>query len=94
MSRNALLKRERDRGPVVSLGSNNHHANWRECIRTRKPPSAHEEIGHRSAAIGHLVNICFWTGQSLRWDPVKETFVGNESANRLLSRAARAPWLM
>jgi hypothetical protein len=82
------------RGPVVSIGSNNHHANWRECIRTRKPPSAHEEIGHRSAAIGHLLNICFWTGQSLRWDPVKETFPGNESANRLLSRATRAPWLM
>ena len=76
----------------VNIGANNHHANWVECIRNRKRPSADEEIGHRAAAIGHLTNIAFWTGQSLKWDPVKEEFPGNETANRLCSRAMRAPW--
>lgn len=76
----------------VNIGANNHYPNWLECIRTRKPPSANEEIGHRSASIGHLANIACWTGQSLKWDPVKEEFLGNETANRLLSRAMRAPW--
>jgi hypothetical protein len=80
------------RTPEVNIGSNDHHANWLQCIRARKPPSADEEIGHRGAAIGHLLNICFWVGQSLKWDPVKETFTGNEVANRLLFRAMRAPW--
>ncbi len=72
--------------------SNNHHANWLECIRTRKPPSTDEEIGHRSASLGHLLNIACWTGQSLRWDPTQESFVGNPEADRLRSRAMRAPW--
>ncbi len=76
----------------VNIGSNNHHANWLECIRTRKQPSADEEIGHRSASVGHLLNISCWVGRSLKWDPAREVFIGDEMANRLLSRATRAPW--
>ncbi len=76
----------------ASPGANDHHARWLNGIRTRRPPSAHEEIGHRSASLGHLANIAFWTGQSLRWDPAREVFPEPESANRLRSRTARAPW--
>lgn len=76
----------------VSVGSNNHHANWLECIRTRRLPSNHEEIGHRSASLGHLANIACRTGHSLKWDPVAELFTGSTAANRLLRRPMRAPW--
>ncbi len=78
----------------VNVGSNNHHANWFECIRTRQKPSCDEELGHRTATIGHLTNIAFWTGRSLKWDPAREEFSGCEAANRLRSRAMRAPWGM
>jgi len=77
---------------VVSTGANNHHANWFECIKTRSRPSAHEEIGHRAASMGHLVALCFKLGRSLKWDPVKEQFNGDDEANRLRSRAMREPW--
>jgi hypothetical protein len=76
----------------VNIGANNHHANWFECIRTRGKPSSHEEIGHRSASLGHLTIIAYKLGRSLKWDPVKEEFIGDEQANRLRSRALRAPW--
>jgi len=76
----------------VNIGSNNHHANWLECIRTRGKPSANEEIGHRAAALGHLTIIAYRLGRSLKWDPVKEQFIGDMEANRLLARAQRAPW--
>jgi len=82
------------RTPEVNIGSNTHHANWLECLRTRQAPSADEEIGHRSASLGHLANLACWLGRSLKWDPVKEQFVGDEAANRLRSRAMRAPWRM
>ncbi len=75
-------------------GANDHHANWLECIRTRKAPSADEEIGHQAACIGHLINIADLTGRSLKWDPVKEEFAGCDAASRLRSRAMRAPWRM
>ena len=77
------------RGPA---GANNHYANWLECIRNRGKPSSHEEIGHRSASLGHLVALSFRLGRSLKWDPVKESFLGDEEANRLRSRALREPW--
>ena len=80
------------RSREVNIGSNNHHANWLECLRSRQSPSADEEIGHRAASLGHLAFIACRLGQSLKWDPAKEEFVGNETANRLRSRALRSPW--
>ncbi len=76
----------------VISGANNHHANWFECVKTRQQPSSHEEIGHRSASLGHLVNASFKLERSLKWDPAQEVFVGDEEANRLLSRKPRPPW--
>ena len=73
-------------------GENDHHANWFECIRTRRPPSCDEEIGHRSASLGHLVTLACKLGRSLKWDPDREEFPGDQQANRLLSRAMREPW--
>ena len=76
----------------VNIGANDHHANWLKCIHSRGKPSCDEELGHRTAAIGHLTNIAYWTGQSLKWDPAKEEFNASDAANRLRSRAAREPW--
>jgi hypothetical protein len=73
-------------------GGNNHHANWFECIRTRGRTSTGEEIGHRAASLGHLAIIAFKLQRSLKWDPVKEEFIGDEMANRLRARAMREPW--
>jgi hypothetical protein len=76
----------------VLIGATDHHSNWFDCIRSRRQPSAHEEIGHRSASLGQLVTISFMLGRSLKWDPVREEFLGDEAANRLRSRAMREPW--
>ena len=76
----------------VNTGDNNHHANWFECIRTRRPTSCGEEIGHRGASLGHLTIIAYKLQRSLKWDPVAEEFPGDDAANRLLGRALRSPW--
>jgi len=76
----------------VNQGENNHHANWFDCIRTRRQPSCYEEIGHRGASLGNLTIIAYMLQRSLKWDPVAEQFIGDEAANRLLSRSMRAPW--
>lgn len=76
----------------VNIGDNNHHANWFDCIRTRRQPSCSEEIGHRGASLGHLTILGYKLQRPLRWDPVKEEFLGDDAANRLLSRSNRSPW--
>ena len=72
--------------------SNDHHGNWLDCIRERRRCIADVEIGARSATICHLGNIAYELRQELTWDPVRECFVDNEQANKLLSRPMRSPW--
>jgi predicted dehydrogenase len=72
--------------------SDNHMQNWLDCIKSREKPVADVEIGHRSATVCHLGNIARWLGRRLQWDPVKEQFIGDEEANRLLDRPRRKPF--
>lgn len=70
----------------------NHRKNWLECIRSGKKTIVPAEVGHRSATICHLANIGYQLGHPLRWDPVKERFVDDSEANKLVDRPLRAPW--
>lgn len=72
--------------------SSDHRKNWLECIRSRKDPICTAEIGHRSATICHLGNIGYWLNRPLRWDPVKERFIDDAEANKLVDRELREPW--
>jgi hypothetical protein len=76
----------------VNIGANDHHANFFDCVRTRRQPSCDAEIGHRSASLGHLTIIAHKLQRSLKWYPAKEKFPTDEASNRLLCRAMRAPW--
>lgn len=73
--------------------NDNHQKNWLDCIKSRARPIADVEAGHRSSTVCHLVNIARWTGRKLRWDPVKEEFIGDKDANQYLDRERRKPWV-
>ena len=66
-----------------------HIENFFASIRSRKPTNADAETGHRATTLCHLMNICRTVQRKLQWDPVKEQFVGDEEANKLLSRPRR-----
>ncbi len=63
-----------------------------EAVKTRKQPGGHAEAAHRTVTLCHLANIAIRTGRKLRYDPVKEEFIGDEEANRLAYQPMRAPW--
>src|SRR5262245_51904025 len=69
-----------------------HEQDWLNCMRTRQKPIMHIEAGHRVAILCILGNISYLLGRKLHWDPVAEKCIGDEEANRLLSRPNRAPW--
>jgi len=69
-----------------------HKQNFLDCIKSRKEPIAPAEVAHRSISVGFLGEIAMLTEQKLRWDPDKEVFIGNDAANRMLSRPMRSPW--
>jgi len=68
------------------------HANWLECIKSRKQPTAPVEIGHRACSTCLLHHIAMKTGRRLRWDPERERFKGDDAANAMLSRSQRSPY--
>ena len=72
--------------PTLAAG---HQEDFLDCIRTGRKPAADVEIGHYSVALVHLGNIAVRLGRSLSLDPDKEQIVGDEEANRLLSRTYR-----
>ncbi len=67
-----------------------HIQNWLDSIKTREKPHADVEIGHRSISVCHLLNITRELGRRVKWDPEKETFPGDEEANKMLDRPRRA----
>jgi len=74
--------------------SNNHKANFFDCVKSRTEPVAPVEVGHRSCTVCLLGDIAMRLGRKLRWDPDKEQFVNDPEANRMLSRPMRSPWHM
>jgi predicted dehydrogenase len=72
--------------------SSNQRQNWVDCIKAGKPCICTAEIGHRSATICHLGNIGYRLRRALKWDPVKEVFIDDAEANKLLSREGRGDW--
>jgi predicted dehydrogenase len=72
--------------------SRNHYRNFIDGVLSRKEPIAPCETAHRSITLAHLGNIAMRLGRDLKWDPGKEKFVGDDEANRMLSRPYRAPW--
>jgi hypothetical protein len=72
--------------------SDSHSGNFLQCVRSRTKPICDEAVAHRSASALLLGGIAKMLGRSVRWDPEKETFTGDDEANRMLSLSTRAPW--
>ena len=75
---------------VHLYASDDHHADFFNCIRTRQRPISDVETGHRSATVCHLNAMAAQLGRALRWDPKKEDIIGDPVASRMLDRPRRA----
>ena len=72
--------------------SNNHKANFLDCVKSRAETIAPVEVAHRSCTVCLLGEIAMRLGRKLKWDPDKERFIGDDLANRMLARTMRSPW--
>jgi predicted dehydrogenase len=67
----------------------NHMGNFFECVQDRTEPVSDVYSHHRSVSTCHLANIAIRLGRKIEWDPVKETIIGDDEANRFLVRDQR-----
>jgi hypothetical protein len=70
-----------------------HVRDFFNCVKSRRLTVANPVVMHRSMSTVHAANICMWLKRDLRYDPVKEEFVGDVAANRLRARAMREPYI-
>jgi predicted dehydrogenase len=69
-----------------------HSSNFLDCIRTRRPTICHPETAVRTINAILTGGLALALQRSLRWDPVRSEFAGDEQANRLLAYSPRPPW--
>ena len=70
----------------------NHTRNFLDAIRGQSTPESPIDCAIRTEVISHLSNIAVRTGRKIRWDPARETVVGDPEAARLMDRPLRKPW--
>ncbi|GAB3173652.1 Gfo/Idh/MocA family oxidoreductase [Telluribacter humicola] len=63
-----------------------------EAVKERKKFALNEENGHRSCTLVNMGLIALRLGRSLKFDPVKQVFIDDEGANRLIDQPMRAAW--
>ncbi len=63
-----------------------------ESVKTRQKFALNEENGHRSCNIVNIGLVALRLGRSLKFDPVKQEFIDDEAANRLINPVMRAPY--
>ena len=88
----AIIRSEIGPNEIHLYVSDDHHGNWLDSIRTRKPPITNAEIAHRACSTCLIHHIAMKLKRKVYWDPVAERFQHDDEANALLSRPQRAPY--
>lgn len=61
-----------------------------ECVKSRQKFALNEENGHRSANIVNMGVVALRLNRDLEFDPVSQTFVNDDAANRLIEQPMRS----
>jgi predicted dehydrogenase len=65
-----------------------------EAVKGRKKFALNEENGHRSCTLVNMALTALRLGRSLKFDPVKQFFIDDEGANRLIDQPMRNGWVI
>jgi predicted dehydrogenase len=91
----SFMGKEQTPGPAATK-RDEHWANFIGAVRSRKRQDLTAEIeeGALSCNLMHLANISYRLGRTLHWDAKTMTVVNDPEANKMLTRAYRAPYVV
>src|SRR6185312_2015452 len=69
-----------------------HVVNFLDCVRSRQKPHSDIETMYYSTAAPLIGVIAQKAGRKLQWDGEQARFIGDEEANRFLTKEYRKPW--
>jgi predicted dehydrogenase len=85
-------KTEKDLETHIAPATRGHMRDFLAAIASRGTPVADIGEGYISTTSCLLANLSLKLGRTLTWDPQAGRVVGDEEANRLLTRPYRSPW--
>jgi predicted dehydrogenase len=65
-----------------------------QAVKNRQKFALNEENGHRSCTLVNMGLAALRLGRSLKFDPVKQEFINDEGANRLVYQPMRSDWTL
>ena len=87
----ALLKGDPGR-VIFGTDPSKHVRDFLDCVKSRGKPAANADVTRNGHIACHAAGIAWQLGRKVRFDPAAESFIDDEEANRMCSRARRAPW--
>jgi len=79
-------------GEMAGTDPSKHVRNFLDCVKSRAKPAANADVTRRGHIVSHAASIGWRLGRKVNFDPATETFINDAEANRMCSRARRAPW--
>ena len=70
-----------------------HSRNFLDCVKSRGLTAANSQVMRHSHIACHAAAFAWVLNRKLKFDPVKEEFIGDDEANGLRVRPARTPWV-
>ncbi len=83
---------ERKRYAVRGTHPAQHTRNFFDCVKSRALTAANAGVMRHSHIACHAAAIAWQLGRKLTFDPATEAFIRDDEANRMRTRAKRAPW--
>ena len=77
---------------VSGYPANFHVRDFLDCVRSRGQTRANADAACEAHIACHAANIALYLNRRVKYDPVKNEFIGDAQANRLRSEALREPW--
>ena len=94
-SKPGILTSKPEKGELDLSASLWDKTDFIDAVKTNRKTLEPIEVGHRTISISQIGLIACQIGETLRWDPEKELFEGNNAANALLAAPlARKQWAM
>lgn len=89
-----LRRLAKEPGSVRLQVSRNHVYNFVDSVLSREQAVTSLESAIHSDIISHMGDIGIRTGETLKWNPAKETVVGSAEAVKMMHRPMRTPWAL
>src|SRR5438093_2163799 len=77
---------------VSGYPANFHIRDFLDCVKSRGHTRCNADVACHSHIACHAANICLFLNRKVRYDPLKNEFIGDDEANRFRSEGLREPW--